>query len=455
MSKVNRISVLDLVSNVIIGPSSSHTAGAAKIGFEAFKYLGETPKKVSIKLFNSFSDTGAGHKTDLAILGGCIGIDYSSEDLLKSREIARQKGVTFKIKWGYKSQKLHSNTAIIKMEGEKTKVGVVGYSIGGGRIMIVKKMKNRLGGKIEKEDCNDSVLDKKVKKQTYFTVSEVFSKVKSKEELINFIVEKEEESSKTTRKEQFDKLRIALCVMKESSKKGLENSERSEDNLFGGDSVKVLNSKLGILSNFTKKSVALAIAASENNARMGRIVACPTAGASGVIPGFVGGLIESGKFTEEEILESLLVAGFFGASIASRVDLAGSVAGCQAEIGVAGAMAAAMGGFLFGDDLSTIESSASLVLSNLLGLTCDPVLGRVEVPCILRNGIVCSMAIAATEMAISGIKYPISFDEIVESMKYTGEKMDETLKETSLGGLAITRTAKNLLKTCLHKNSVK
>jgi L-serine dehydratase len=146
--------------------------------------------------------------------------------------------------------------------------------------------------------------------------------------------------------------------------------------------------------------------------------------------------------------ESLVIAAGIGAVVAKKVQLAGAVAGCQAEIGVAGSMAAAAGVYLMDGSIDQIEAAATYVLANLLGLSCDPVMGLVEVPCIIRNSAVTSVALTSIEMAMANITYPIPFEEVIDVMKETGEKMHSSLKETSNGGLAKTKTALSLCHRC-------
>ena len=133
----NFISIFDIIGPVMIGPSSSHTAGAARIGYsahQALARLGEEPKEIKIKLYNSFSDTGAGHKTDLAVLAGCLGLQAEDENLIKAQEIAAKKKVKATIKWGLHSPDFHPNTVVVSLKGNKEKITLIGYSLGGGLI---------------------------------------------------------------------------------------------------------------------------------------------------------------------------------------------------------------------------------------------------------------------------------------------------------------------------------
>ena len=177
---------------------------------------------------------------------------------------------------------------------------------------------------------------------------------------------------------------------------------------------------------------------------MGRIVACPTAGSCGIVPAVIISTAEEKNISEKEEINSLLTAGIIGLIISNKVQLAGAVAGCQAECGVASAMAAgALCEMLGGNVDQTLQASA-LALKNILGLTCDPVCGLVEVPCIKRNAFLAVHAVTAAELALCGVDSKIPIDEIVDTLKITGQLMSPLLKETAKGGLSQTQTALEL-----------
>lgn len=451
-TSLSYINLFDIIGPVMIGPSSSHTAGAAKIGQAAYTLLEEEPKKIRVKLYNSFSDTGKGHKTDLAVLGGCIGISAEDEQLLFSQKIADEKKLDYKIKWGYHSTDLHPNTAIIDLEGDTHKVGIVGYSIGGGRIKIAKKFKTPIKNSPQQIDVDDFTSNQNNKsnknKEHYFTFSELAEKTNTSKQFLDLLLTIQEMSFNQSKEEILDEFLRRWKIMVRSVSKGMSNYRRSENKMFGGDAYRIRRSKLNILSEEIEKGIYYAIGVSEHNARMGKIVASPTAGSAGITPGVLRSMQERFFFTDEEIAKALAVAAGVGAIIANKTELAGAVGGCQAEIGAAGAMTAAAGVYLLGGKVEAIEAAASLVLANLLGLTCDPVMGLVEVPCILRNGMISSMVFTAIEIALDGVRYTIPFDEVVDVMKKVGDDMHTSYKETSQGGLAQTSTAKNMCRGC-------
>lgn len=199
-----------------------------------------------------------------------------------------------------------------------------------------------------------------------------------------------------------------------------------------------------LLGSAFSQVICNAMAVAEHNACMGRIVAAPTAGSCGVLPGALLTVAKLHKIPRERVLRSLFVAGGIGEIISIRASLSGSTHGCQAENGSASAMSAAAIAALFVDDLSTIESAAAFGLKNLLGLTCDPVGGLVELPCVKRNVVAAVNAVACAEMALAGIKTVIPLDEVIDAMAAIGNSIPSTLRETSQGGLAVTETAQRI-----------
>jgi len=202
-----------------------------------------------------------------------------------------------------------------------------------------------------------------------------------------------------------------------------------------------------IMSNLFSKALLVSLSTSENNANMGRIVACPTAGSSGVVPGVLISLYEEKNIDKSKIIESLIIAGAIGEFISKKSTLSGAAGGCQAEIGSACSMAAGAAVNALGGSPKQVENSAALSLKFLMGLVCDPVGGFVEVPCIKRNPAASILALTSAEMALSGIQSVIPFDEVAQAMAKVGRSMHEDLKETGKGGIAATKTAKKILST--------
>lgn len=243
-------------------------------------------------------------------------------------------------------------------------------------------------------------------------------------------------------------------TMRETIKTGMNSSEKSISNWCGDDCQKLIrrySNQHSLFGTLYEKILTYALATSEENLRMGRIVACPTAGSCGIIPGVLVAYAEEYELSDDEQINFLITAGKIGSIISNKVQLAGAVAGCQAECGVASAMCAGALAQTLGGDIDTIFNAAALAMKNLLGLTCDPVCGLVEVPCIKRNPILSIHAVSATELALAGIESKIPIDEVIDAMRQTGQLMSPMLKESSLAGLATTKTALKL-KEKIYKN---
>ncbi len=242
-----------------------------------------------------------------------------------------------------------------------------------------------------------------------------------------------------------------LQVMREAIAEGMEG-KRSRSGLVGGDAKKL--SAAASTPNWRSPAganvhlaIVYAMAVAEANAGMGRIVAAPTAGSCGVLPGVVCSLGEMFALPDDLLAEALAVAGVIGLVIASRATLSGAEGGCQAECGAAAAMAAGAAVNLLGGSPEMAGQAAAMAMKNMLGLVCDPVAGLVEVPCVKRNAGAAVIALAAAEMALAGIKSVIPADEVFDSMREIGNAMDCRYRETATGGLAATPTGKLLWQT--------
>ncbi len=241
----------------------------------------------------------------------------------------------------------------------------------------------------------------------------------------------------------------SLFAMKEAIQSGMASKELSMSEMCGQDCWRLqtrYRRERAIFGGTFEKIVEYALATSEENIRMGKIVACPTAGSCGIVPAALVAVSEDYNHSEREQINALITAGEIGRIISAKVALAGAVAGCQAECGVASAMSAAAVCQLQGGNVSQVLNAAALALKNILGLTCDPVAGLVEVPCVKRNPFLAVHSITAAELALADIKSKIPFDEVVDAMEQTGALMSPTLKESSQAGLATTKTALEVQK---------
>lgn len=248
--------------------------------------------------------------------------------------------------------------------------------------------------------------------------------------------------------ELYARMERSLDVMQEAIRAGMDPTLRSTSGLTGGDAAKMLTyaENGGMTGTFLNKAMARAIAVAEYNAAMGKIVAAPTAGSCGIIPGTVLSMLEEGRCTREQAVMALFTSGAVGMVIANKAVLAGAQGGCQAECGSAAAMAAAALVELCGGTPEQCEQAVAIAIKNQLGLVCDPVAGLVEIPCIKRNVAGIMVAFSAAEMALAGIDSKIPADECIAAMREVGESLPCALKETAQGGLAVTPTGLRMKK---------
>ena len=249
-----------------------------------------------------------------------------------------------------------------------------------------------------------------------------------------------------TEKESFETMRQMYQAMRQADQE-YDGSIVSASGMAGGDGEKLHAynaSGRSLAGGYMGLVMEKAVKMGESNACMKRIVAAPTAGACGVIPAVFLSYEEYCKEDEERMVEALFVSAGIGAVIAENASIAGASGGCQAEIGSASAMAAGGLAYLQGGDAECIANAAAFALKNMLGLTCDPVCGLVEVPCIKRNSAGAVNAAASAQMAMAGIKSAIPADEVIDSMRRIGNALPSSLRETSEGGLAVTESARKI-----------
>lgn len=271
---------------------------------------------------------------------------------------------------------------------------------------------------------------------------------KEKIEIWKIIQKSDMEENERTEEKSFDKMKIMYEAMKEADK-NYDGNLKSASKRAGGDGEKLHKynkENKNICGEFIGLVMEKAIKMGESNACMKRIVAAPTAGACGVLPAVLISYQEHFNIEDEIMIKAMYVAAGIGKVIATNAFIAGAAGGCQAEIGSASAMAAGALAFLQGGKVREIINAAALALKNMLGLTCDPVAGLVEVPCIKRNSYGAVNAVTSTQLAMAGIESAIEPDDVIDSMRRIGNSMSPCLKETSTGGLAVTESAKNYLK---------
>lgn len=253
-------------------------------------------------------------------------------------------------------------------------------------------------------------------------------------------------------KEVRAKVKKTLDAMKDAIETGLKSNEKSISNQCGDDCEKLQNKfkkQPALLGNLFEKVTTYALATIEENLRMGKIVACPTAGSCAIVPSVLVAASEELNVSEEEQINALITAGAIGSIISNKVALAGAIAGCQAECGAAAAMSAGALVQIMGGNNKQMVHAVALALKNVLGLTCDPVAGLVEIPCVKRNAFLAIHALTSAELALAGIESKIPPDEVVDAMAQTGQLMSPLLKESSQAGLAKTKTGLKIEKKIL------
>lgn len=267
--------------------------------------------------------------------------------------------------------------------------------------------------------------------------------------IYEIVIEKELEESDITYEELMDRMKTILETMKKSSSSALNKDVLSVSKLTGGNAKKVedyKNTHKTVSGEIINAAMAKALSTSEVNASMGKIVAAPTAGASGIIPAALLTVKERFDLSDGDLINGLFTAAGIGQIIAKNATISGAEGGCQAECGSASAMAAAAIVELLGGDVKKSFNAASFALINIMGLVCDPVAGLVEFPCALRNASGVINALVSADLALAGVESLIPFDEVVEAMYKVGKAMPESLRETALGGVADTLTGKEVKK---------
>ena len=502
-------SLFDIIGPAMIGPSSSHTAGACRIGqlaravFMALEDAGHFQKieKFEIKLFGSFRDTGPGHGTHIALGAGLKGLPPDSPKLKSEGdiEVLLSNGIVWRDKRvipfeGFVAATPEEDKRYIRQQGDCINIAevtattdnglftVAGFSTGGGivemRFINNTRLVPSISGKRDlwigapplasklslahepmKGKCGKiaRIYTSRAPRDELTLVFNTFDEAleyakDTRKSLLTIALELESKLQGSSEKEIFATMTELWNIMKESVQEGLANSERSQMGLSGGDSTKLrAYLERQKFTSFHALASLYALASAETNAHMGRIVACPTAGACGIIPGVLLAwyelLAKEGKDPKElerKIVEALLVAAFIGMIFYDDIPTAGATLGCQAEIGIGAAMAAAAVVHLNDGTPEDVVHGAILTIKNCMGLVCDPVAGLVEVPCIKRNAMFSNFAITAADMALAGIRSQIPPDQVVLAVKEVGEHMSTDYKETAHGGLAATLNGKDI-----------
>ena len=384
------------------GPSSSHTMGP-RSACEMFISSHPEAKTVKAELYGSLAATGKGHLTDHAI-----------------REVFSAHGINAEIKWFPDEFKTFHPNALTLIETEPETAEETYYSVGGGKVIKEGDAEEKTAEPYDNEKLGSMSRLLKYSDSNGYQFWEVAIEAEGNDIL--------------------DYMREVWTVMKDAIRNGLE----AEGVLPGGlhlqrkacQSYAKAKDFSGPLGS-TALAFSYALAVSEENAGGGKIVTAPTCGSCGVLPGVLYHMMQEYQIPEIRILRALLTAGMVGNIVKENGSISGAEVGCQGEVGVACAMAGAAAAQLLGGTIRQIEYAAEMGLEHHLGLTCDPQMGLVQIPCIERNAMAAMRAIDHASYALMGDgRHKISFDDVVEVMMETGHALPSLYRETSMGGLA-------------------
>ena len=270
--------------------------------------------------------------------------------------------------------------------------------------------------------------------------------------IIQAVLDYEKEQKGRNEQQIWDGLAKAWTVMKEAVHTGLTDDMTSRSGMINNGAKKVYNHPVPVLSKEFQNLISRALAAKEVNSCMGRIVAAPTAGASGIMPGVLFTLQEIHKVDDKKIMEAMLLAAGIALSMEQKASIAGAVGGCQAETGTAAAMGAGAIVYCLGGNIDQIFNAVAITVQCMLGLVCDPVAGLVEIPCVVRNASAAAIANSSAQIALANVSSVIPVDEVIEAMGEIGASMETRYKETALGGLAATKTGQAIARKVLIRD---
>jgi L-serine dehydratase len=438
------------------GPSSSHTIGPMKAAFDflqrtnALNDLQTTDsQQVVIHLYGSLSATGKGHGTDRAVIAGLLGwlpetcdpevftaLLKNVDDIyfikIQEKSIAiNAKSIVFE---KGKHESPHPNTLIFKfLSDNKIILEEEYYSIGGG---FIKRKGENLQVQNDKKPAFEFSTMKEFKEHL----------VKNKMSLTDLMIANEMSITGLSRKEIYQKIDAILEAMYKAVKRGLRHKGVLPGTIKLRRKAPVLyeqaKSHASASDSFMIFLNAYCMAASEENASGSIVVTAPTSGASGVIPGILFLLRNHYHYDKQKLREGMLAAAAVGFLIKHNASISGAEMGCMGEIGSASAMAAAMLSYCAGKSVETVEAAAEIAIEHHLGMTCDPIGGYVQIPCIERNAMGAIKAYNAYLLASSGntAHQKISLDSVIKVMRATGRDMSKKYKETSQAGLALSAT---------------
>lgn len=451
------ISLFDLFS-IGIGPSSSHTVGPMLAACEFIKLLDsknllENIERVKVELYGSLALTGKGHGTDKAILNGLEGKEPETVDpesmIPRMQVILKTQTLCLA---GKKKIPFHAETDFLFLQKEllpKHTNGMRFTAFGAEDNLLLSQIYYSIGGGFitTGEEFETSTPDNHVLPYPFDTAEQLLKHCENNRLTIAELVM----ANELTWRDQ-ETIHSGILALAKVMDDCIENGCHHSGILPGGLQVKrrapdlyqKLNQQKGVVSVYERSDLMnhlnlYAMAVNEENAAGGRIVTAPTNGAAGIIPAVLKYCQEAhDKMKEEDIFTYFLTATAIGILYKKGASISGAEVGCQGEVGVASSMAAAAITAVLGGTVAQVENAAEIAMEHHLGMTCDPVMGLVQIPCIERNAMGSVKAVNASRMALIGDgQHQISLDKVIRTMKQTGKDMQSIYKETSLGGLAV------------------
>ncbi len=443
----------DVIGPVMRGASSSHCAAALRIGRLARDLMSAdiTHVLVEFDTNGSLPNTHESQGSDMGFFGGLLGWDAADDRLPESDAAVRAAGIKIDIQYKELNDP-HPNTYRLTLSNARERHTMIAISTGGGMIEVLEIDGTRVsidGG--ARVDIGGRTLNPVLPILTHpdgrvpFSSCEELMRVagSSDRKLWEWAVDYEMARGKISARDVHDKMLEIVRILKKSIAQGIAGTTYA-DRVLGhqsGHFESAMQSGRLLDTGALTRAVLYTAALMEVKSSMGVIVAAPTAGACAALPASVIGFAEEMHLTEDDMARAMLAAGLIGVFIAQRWTFAAEVGGCQAEGGSAAAMAAAALVTLAGGTLKEATSASSMALQSMLGLICDPVAARVEVPCLGKNVIAASNAASCANMALAGFDQVIPFDEVVDAAKRVADAMPREHRCTALGGLATTPTA--------------
>ncbi len=436
----------NVIGPIMRGPSSSHTAASVRIGRLIVSLLGEEPSEVVFTFDpnGSVASTYRGQGSAMGLAGGLLGMDISDNRLKEAENICREKGITI----NFRIEEFgadHPNTYKCRARGlSGTEITLTALSTGGGLFRLTELNGEKVEDDLEYLNSLMPVRQKADPVLPFAGIEELMAILKEKGgRLSDFAVEYELAVGDITG-EEIDALALSHgAIMRNAIENGLRGTEYTDRIIHRQSDLirKAAGSGKLIIDSLVNKIIESVSAIMETKSSMGVVCAAPTAGSCGTLGGVIFPVADQSGKTESDISRAIMAAGLFGVFIANEGGFAAEEGGCQYETGAAAGMAAAALTELMGGDGLTALDAGSMALQNVIGLICDPVADRVEVPCLGRNIQASLNALASANMAMAGYDPVIPAGEVIRAMKEVGDSMDHRYRCTCKGGLSVTGSA--------------